>query len=314
MVLGHAVEVPVERVEAGRGEHADLAHPAAHPFALDACLRDLLRRTQHQRADRGAETLRQADRHRVGDCAVRLQRRPGRDVGVPDARAVHVHAAAELVGRARAAPGGRPAAAPCRLRSCACSRRRWPSCARRTGPCPARASIGSRRGRSALLVDPGPAGQAGERYRARRARPGGCVPSTRRAPPVRPDERRQRQHVGHRPGRGEQRVLEAEHRSDPHLQLGDRRVLSVDVIADLRVRHRLTHPLGRPGDGVGAQVDRAGDGLREGHGPSLGRDHCSSSGVLHSSPRTWWSTKASTVSYQTFACWGVSTQWFSSGK
>ncbi len=39
----------------------------------------------------------------------------------------------------------------------------------------------------------------------------------------------------------------------------------------------------------------------------------SSSGRFHSAPCTCWSRNAKTVWYQTTACWGLSTQWFSSG-
>src|ERR671912_549630 len=35
-------------------------------------------------------------------------------------------------------------------------------------------------------------------------------------------------------------------------------------------------------------------------------------GACHSSPSTWWARNANTVWYQTFTCWGVRIQWFSS--
>ena len=41
----------------------------------------------------------------------------------------------------------------------------------------------------------------------------------------------------------------------------DRRVLAVDVVADLGVGHGLAHLGGRPGDGVGSEVDHAGKGI-----------------------------------------------------
>ena len=156
--------------------------PSACAYAR---LGDLLGRAEHQRADRGAEALGEADRHRVGDRAVRRQRRPRRDVGVPDARAVDVHAAPELVRERRAAPRGRRAAAPCRRRSCGCSPPRSPWCARRTAPCRARASTGSRRGRSGPARRPRCGWSGRSARRARRARPAGCAPATRRAPPAR---------------------------------------------------------------------------------------------------------------------------------
>jgi hypothetical protein len=38
------------------------------------------------------------------------------------------------------------------------------------------------------------------------------------------------------------------------------------------------------------------------------------SGLIHGASSTWWSRNANTVSYQTLALPGLSTQWFSSGK
>ena len=73
--------------------------PAAHPLAPDARLGDLRRPSPIITEPIGAPSpLEKQTRHRVGDRAVRRQRRAGRDVGVPDARAVDVYAAAELVG------------------------------------------------------------------------------------------------------------------------------------------------------------------------------------------------------------------------
>jgi hypothetical protein len=49
------------------------------------------------------------------------------------------------------------------------------------------------------------------------------------------------------------------------LELFDRRVFAVDIVADVGVGHRLTHRLRRAGHGVGAQVD-------DRHAPSLAAD------------------------------------------
>ena len=55
----------------------------------------------------------------------------------------------------------------------------------------------------------------------------------------------------------EQRGLVAEQPGDPLLEREDGRVLAVDVVADLGPRHRGAHRVGRPGEGVGAEVDHS---------------------------------------------------------
>src|SRR4029079_8097958 len=84
VVLGHPLEVMVDGVQTGRGEHTDLAHAAAHPLAPYAGLVDLVLRAHEERPDRGTEPLGQADRERVRARAVRLKRGAGGDVRVPD--------------------------------------------------------------------------------------------------------------------------------------------------------------------------------------------------------------------------------------
>jgi hypothetical protein len=61
----------------------------------------------------------------------------------------------------------------------------------------------------------------------------------------------QRDLVGHRAGRAEQRRLVPEQRRHLRFQRGDRRVVAEDVVADLSLGHRRTHRSGRPGDRVG---------------------------------------------------------------
>ncbi len=95
VVVGQPLDVVVEGVQPGRGEDADLAHPAAHPLAAHPGLVDRVPRPDHQRADRGAEPLGQADGEHVRDRAVLGERRAGGDVRVPDPRAVEVHAGAD---------------------------------------------------------------------------------------------------------------------------------------------------------------------------------------------------------------------------
>jgi hypothetical protein len=97
VVLGEPVDVVVEGVEPGGGQDADLPHPAAHPLAPDPRFRDRLVRADHQRPDRGAEALAQADRHHGAHPAVLLERDAGRDVCVPDPGAVDVQADVLLV-------------------------------------------------------------------------------------------------------------------------------------------------------------------------------------------------------------------------
>ena len=72
-----------------------------------------------------------------------------------------------------------------------------------------------------------------------------------------PRVRAQRDLVRHRAGRHEQRGLGAEQRGDALLEPAHRRILAVDVVADLGVGHRPPHRGGRAGDGVAAQIDDA---------------------------------------------------------
>jgi hypothetical protein len=69
------------------------------------------------------------------------------------------------------------------------------------------------------------------------------------------DERPEQHQRPHDAGRHEQRRLAAEQAGDLLLQCLGVGVLTVDVVADVGGGHRATHVLGRPGDGVGAQVD-----------------------------------------------------------
>ena len=112
-----------------------------------------LGRRDEDRADRGAESLGQADRDGVEQLAVRRERYAAGDVRVPQPRAVQVHGDARARWRRPAAPGSGPAAAPCRRRSCACSprrsRRSTPGRARRSVPSGPAARSASRRPRSA---------------------------------------------------------------------------------------------------------------------------------------------------------------------
>ncbi len=72
---------------------------------------------------------------------------------------------------------------------------------------------------------------------------------------ARPGAEPHREHVGHRPGGREQRSLLAEQAGDPLLELADRGVLAVHVVADRCGGHRRPHRVGGLGEGVGAEVD-----------------------------------------------------------
>ena len=67
----------------------------------------------------------------------------------------------------------------------------------------------------------------------------------------------QRELVGHRPGRDEQRRLLAQQRGDALLERDDRRVLAVLVVAHLGLGDRAAHRIRRPRDRVGPEIDHA---------------------------------------------------------
>ena len=65
----------------------------------------------------------------------------------------------------------------------------------------------------------------------------------------------QRDLVRHRAARHEQRGLEAEQLGDALLEPTDRRILAVDVVADLGIGHRVPHRGSTDGDGIASKVD-----------------------------------------------------------
>ena len=79
----------------------------------------------------------------------------------------------------------------------------------------------------------------------------------------------ERELVGHRPGRDEERRLLAEQRGHALLQLEDARVLAVLVVADGSAGDRLAHRLGRAADGVRAEVDHAVQTVSSARGTSV---------------------------------------------
>ena len=103
VVVGEPVDVVVERVQPGRGEHPGLAHAAAEPLAPHPRLGDRVGGADHQRADRRAEPLGQADGQHVGDAPYSASGYAGGDVRVPDPGAVEVDAGARASANARSA-------------------------------------------------------------------------------------------------------------------------------------------------------------------------------------------------------------------
>ena len=239
VVVGHPLDVVVQRVVPGRGEHADLAHPAAEPLAPPGPPR-CARRRHDQRADGRSETLGQADRHGVEELAVGRQRGPVATCAFQSrapSRCIRTPAVAGDLAQPPDWSSGCTVPPP---KLCVFSTTTAPVDTR-CGPASGRISAGDRRGRVAR----GP--------RERRV----VMPETAAAARARPVRRgRESSQSSSWPGRassrtpsrlasepvgGEQRRLVPEQRGDPALELGDRRVLAVDVVADLRRRHRGPH-------------------------------------------------------------------------
>src|SRR6185436_11976129 len=65
VVLGQALDVMLERVDTGRRDDPGLSHGSAEQVLLPPCPLDRLRRAREQRAERAAETLREAERDGV---------------------------------------------------------------------------------------------------------------------------------------------------------------------------------------------------------------------------------------------------------
>src|SRR5207249_10931154 len=88
VVAGEPLDVVLERVEAGRGEHARLPHRAAEDLARTARAGDEVAAAKQHGSGRRAQTLRQAARHRVEARAELLYRRVEMHGGIEDARAI----------------------------------------------------------------------------------------------------------------------------------------------------------------------------------------------------------------------------------
>src|SRR3989441_10911402 len=90
MVLGQALDVMPERVHAGGGDDARLAHGSAPLLLASPRLVDERARARQGGADRSAEAFREVDPRRVKEGCVVPRRDAARDDRVHEARAVHV--------------------------------------------------------------------------------------------------------------------------------------------------------------------------------------------------------------------------------
>ena len=256
MVVGEPVDHVLERVDAGRGDDAGLAHAAAEHLAVAPRLGDELLRAAEHGADRAAQALREAERDRVA-----VRREAGdRDAelhgGVEDARAVDVHGQAVLVGDV--ADGGEVffvedgaagavvrvldadeagarvvlvvrsdrAADGCRDRGGL-----WRRCAR------VQAEAADEPGAAGLVLDDVRSFADDDLFAALRA------------------VRELRDEVALRAAGDEERGLLAEHLGGHLLQAVDRGVAGEDVVAELSVGDRLAHLRRGQRHGVAAQVD-----------------------------------------------------------
>ena len=99
VVLGEAVDMMVERVQAGRGQNADLAHAAAPALARAARLLDDLGVAHQNGADGAAQPFREAHHDGVGARRPLGQRHTTGDTRIPQARAIEMNAHAALTRR-----------------------------------------------------------------------------------------------------------------------------------------------------------------------------------------------------------------------
>ena len=250
-----AATMSVERDQPGGGDHAGLAHAAAQALTLDTGRGDDIGRSGEQRTDRRAEPLGQAAHHGGGAGRQGGGRDAGGHLGVQEAGTVEVDG--QAAPRPAAASSSRASSGGARRPACGCSRRRRsadrglvvggrvdrPTAPRRRSRWPPSSSSG-------VELDAGV--PAGRRRPRRRRRAGGR--RRRPASPGRVSSRRASwlamvpdgtNTAASLPTRSAKRLLEGV----------DRRVLAVDVVADLGVGHGPAHLRRRPGDGVGAEVD-----------------------------------------------------------
>jgi hypothetical protein len=90
VILRQTTDVVLERVEAGGGDDARLAHRAAEDLPRSPCLLNEFTLPKKKRARRAPQPLRQAGRHRIEPRAQILDPDLLLDRGIEDARAVQM--------------------------------------------------------------------------------------------------------------------------------------------------------------------------------------------------------------------------------
>ena len=182
VVVGEPVEVVVERVDAGGGHDAGLAHGAAEQELGSGAPSSSAPRTRHERAERAAEPLGQAEGDRV-EVATELRRRHARgDRGVHEPGAVEVDVEPDSRAGGRDGVRSPRAARPVRRTRCGCSRARPPASLEK---CKVSRRSGRRRGSGrsrACLRSPGSPRMTRPEWTVRAAvtRTPGCARSPRR--------------------------------------------------------------------------------------------------------------------------------------
>ena len=126
VVLRQALDVVIERIEAGRGQHARLAQRAAQAMLPLPGLVNEGRRAGEHPTHRAAQPLRQIEPDAVAWRSHTMGGDAAGDGGIEDARAVHMHGEAVAAGGARHVLDGlqRPTEPPPRLTVCSMATRR----------------------------------------------------------------------------------------------------------------------------------------------------------------------------------------------
>ena len=252
------VDHRLERDDAGRRDHAGLAHPAAEPRPVRARLGDHVarRRTAPTPPARPAPSTGRTSRCRrraTSSPATRRARPPrsrcARRRSAPRGRASRATSATASTSSAR---HGRPHVGMCvfsmrtarDLRQVVTARRRrrgrWRRRSRTPSASGERVQLHARVPRRRRVLVP---------VHVRTRSPHSTsVPGRAEQP--------ERELVRHRARRHVERGLLAEQRRRQRLEPVDGRVLAVAVVADLGVGHRAPHLGRRRGDGVGPEVDR----------------------------------------------------------
>ena len=259
VILREALDVVVERVDAGRRDDTRLAHRAAEEVLLPPGALDEVPRAREQGAERTAEAFREAERHRVEAGGDRRRLDAERRRGVEEAGAVEMNRQPEL------ARGGddvvelasgqtRPPAMLC-VFSSERTATRWSAifvlgaaasriCSEvMRPPVPGSPSViePGMGGRASVLVDEDVRVLLGEEHVARTAWSFRAIwfaivaVGTKSAASCPSNSR------------------------DPDLELGDRRVLALLLVADGGLGDGAAHARRGLRDGVGAEVDHARD-------------------------------------------------------